>query len=445
MWRDDYERKKCSAEEAVRLIKDGDLVVNFDMGIGCREIPGALLARADELSNVELVTCGLHFPEGAETWHALARHGAFKVKAESYIGEVYREMAQSHEVDFTPNMFSPLRLKPELEQRPGSRKPDVFFCQVSSPDEHGYCSFGQIMFYKKSLALMAKHVIVEVNSDLIRTYGDNFIHVSQIDRFVEIPYEPFVFRPFRKLPEELRPIVGYLSSLVKDGDTLQTGTSQFLGSIIEEGFLHDKTDLGIHTEIICPWIISLVAKGVITGKKKTLNPGKVVATTMGWFFRDEGERQFVNNNPVFELYDASYTNDIRVIAAHDNLVAINGALSIDLCGQLSVETAFGGMLHNGPGGMPPFVIGALMSKGGKSIMVMPSTAMRGSVSRIVPQLDRGTIVSIPYTFADYVVTEYGIAMLLGKSLKERAKALINITHPNFRQELEKEAKALLNL
>ncbi|MDP2954062.1 MAG: acetyl-CoA hydrolase/transferase C-terminal domain-containing protein, partial [Chloroflexota bacterium] len=239
-------------------------------------------------------------------------------------------------------------------------------------------------------------------------------------------------------------IAEHIAGLIQDGDTIQIGTGTATGSLVVLGALDQKHDLGCHSELGLPDIGRLVKSGIVTGKRKTLHPGKVVCTTVefGSWAREE-DVAFAHNNPLFELYGADYVNDIRTIAANDNMVAINSALCVDLTGQTSAESQFGSRLWNGPGGQQEFAIGALLSRGGRSLTVLRSTALNGSVSRIVPQFDEGTKVTIPRTFGDYVVTEYGVARLMGKSHRERAQELIAIAHPDFRPELEKQARKQL--
>jgi 4-hydroxybutyrate CoA-transferase len=277
---------------------------------------------------------------------------------------------------------------------------------------------------------------------MLRTFrDDNRISVSEIAAFVEGNESPINYIPPMELSADLKPLAGYLSTLIRSGDTIQTGNTELTGNLIKQGMLDGKEDLGVHTEVVSHGIVDLVKKGVINGKRKNINPGKVVCVSFYWYVNPE-IFAYLNENPIFEMRDATYTNNLRVIASHDNMVSINGALSMDLMGQMTVETTFGRLLFNGPGGLPEFAIGAMLSKGGRSIIYFPSTASNGAVSRIVPFLEEGTAVTLPRTFIDYVVTEYGIASLAGKSLRERANELIAIAHPDFRNELKKAAQGI---
>jgi len=294
---------------------------------------------------------------------------------------------------------------------------------------------------------LGKTVIAEVNKNLIRTYGDNFIHVSEIDYFVEhlsSGGEPgkgsLAGRVLREPEPYLKDIAGYVSEIIKDGDTIQIGVGRTTEPLVRLGMLDNKHDLGVHTEATPPKIITLVKEGIINGKYKTIHQGKVIATSLGGGSKEEME--WAADNPLFELVNVSYLEDLRVIASNDNMVAINNALSVDLSGQITSES-IGGQLRSTPGGQIPFVFGSLLSKGGRSITVLPSTALGGKASRIVPQFPEGTVVTILRGCADYVVTEFGIARLWAKTLRQRAQELISVAHPDFRSELRKAAQEML--
>ncbi|MDO8672253.1 MAG: acetyl-CoA hydrolase/transferase C-terminal domain-containing protein [Dehalococcoidia bacterium] len=282
-----------------------------------------------------------------------------------------------------------------------------------------------------------------MNDRLIRTYGDNYVHISEFDSFV--PHTPTGSAPggtdlLGRSVEGPDPVAAefaeQVAKLVKDGDTLQVGVGSASEAVVRMGALSGKVDLGWHSEVTPRGIIKLVQEGVITGKHKTIHAGKVVAAAIG---STKEDMDYVNMNPMFELYDGSYIIDPRVISAHDNLIAINSALAVDLTGQISVESVGFGMV-SGTGGQLAFAVGAQLSKGGRYVAVLPSTARGGALTRIVSAFEPGTIVSVPRTLADLVVTEYGIASLRGRSQRERAKALISIAHPDFRRELEKDAR-----
>jgi 4-hydroxybutyrate CoA-transferase len=289
-------------------------------------------------------------------------------------------------------------------------------------------------------------VLAEVSPNLIRTYGDNYIHVSEIDYFV--PHTPTERAPGatdilgRKTagPGEVeKTIAEHVGSLIQNGDVIEVGVGGVAEWITQLDVLANKHDLGIHSENLPRGMASLVMNGVVTGKLKTINTGKVVSTACGGGTKKEMD--FIDMNPVFELYDSGYVLDPKVIGAHDNMVSINAAMSIDLTGQIAAES-IGPMMVSGTGGQLAFAIGAALSKGGRNITVLPSTARQGEVSRIVPQLENGTVVTVPRTMADAVVTEYGIARLKGKTQRQRAEELINIAHPDFRADLKNEVRRL---
>jgi 4-hydroxybutyrate CoA-transferase len=318
--------------------------------------------------------------------------------------------------------------------------------ELSPPDAHGYCSFGASVWTKKTECRSAKRVLAEINKNLIRTYGDNFIHVSEVDYFVE--HTPsgrqprgtdLLGRKDVQPGEAEKAIAGYVTELVKDGDTLQVGVGATSEWCCTLGTFENKVDMGWHSETTPRGIIKLIRDGVITGKHKTLNANKAVATACGGGTKEDMD--FVNMNPIFELHSAEYCLDVRVIAQHDNMVAINSAVSVDFAGQIAAES-IGPRVISGAGGQTAFAIGSFLSKGGRNITVMTSTAGGGKVSRITPLLAEGTIVTVPRTISDYVITEYGIAHIKGKTQRKRALELIGIAHPDFRAELKKEAEKL---
>ncbi|MBI3954379.1 MAG: acetyl-CoA hydrolase/transferase family protein [Chloroflexi bacterium] len=432
-WRDDYKRKLMSAEDAVRLVRSGDRVAMVQLQEPVTLIE-ALAARLGEVRDVEIFQCLPLFDPG---WFDPAWSESFKLRFDNFLSPLSRPVLHERRADFVPNLFSTY-WKPVREGRPGVRPAEVFMMTVSPPDENGFCSFGSCIWSKKQYCAAARAVLAEVQPDLIRTFGDNAIHISRITAFVEGTSRP---RPVvrREVPPALKEIAGYVSTLVRDGDTFQIGAG-LLGSYLATlGPFDDKHDLGYHSENLVPGIVPLVKKGVITGRCKTLHPGKVVATNFGT--GDPDDAAYVHMNPMFELYEQEYVININTISAHENMVAINSASAIDFTGQTASES-IGPLMYSGAGGQPDFVFGALMSRSGRSLMMLQSTAQGGKTSRIVPWLEPGTIVTVPRHWADYVVTEYGIASLLGKSVRERANELIAVAHPDFRAELRREAQKL---
>jgi 4-hydroxybutyrate CoA-transferase len=321
----------------------------------------------------------------------------------------------------------------------------VFMVPVSPPDERGYCSFGPGVWLSGTLSRQAKLVIAEVQEGFIRTYGENYIHVDQIDLLVEGTV-PTGTAPAVQPSDEERSQVEVIctlvaSELVNNGDTLQMGVGTVSASL--GLFLDDKEDLGVQTELITGGVVDLVEKGVVTGNRKSIHKHKVVGAACVALGPEEMAR--VHMNPAFELYDFGYTDDLRRLIQIDNFVTVNNALVVDLTGQVSAES-IDHRMYTGVGGQTVFMLAGAYSPGGKSVSVVPSSSVPSTtgqrVSRIVPTLAPGGAVTVPRTFVDYVVTEHGIATLRGKTLKERARELCSVAHPDFRPELEREASRM---
>lgn len=433
-WREEYKRKLISAEEAAKLVKSGDSIA-FTVGREARSVALAIAARKEELRNVKVSVPSPGYDFG---WYDRGWEESFLITIFMPTA-VCQEMVDERRCDLNFGTVIPF-------VKDSEEPPDILLTEVSPPDEHGFCSFGASVWNKRREIKEAKLTIAEVNKNLIRTYGDNYVHVSEIDYFVEhVPSggAPGMGTLAGRIPKEPEPYVKQIaenvSQLIKDRDTIQIGVGRTTEPLVRLGLFNGKHDLGFHSQATPPGVISLVKEGVITGKYKNLHPGKVVVTSIGGSTKEEME--WVDNNPLFLLVDVTYLEDIRVIAAHDNMVAINNALAIDLMGQVAAEN-IGRRVLSVAGGQIPFVMGAWLSKGGRSITVLPSTAQGGTVSRIVPTLPPGTAVTIQRNCVDYVVTEYGIAHLRGKSARQRVNELISIAHPDFRAELRKEAEKL---
>lgn len=434
-WRDEYKRKLISAEQAASMVKSGDRLV-FAAGREAFSIGLAVAARKDELKNVHVYVPSPGYDFG---WYDPGWQDSFDV-AIGMPTITSQDSLDARLVDVLIGTLIP------FEEGPTAPKPDVLLTEVSPPDDHGFCSFGASLWNKHKQIHESKLTIAEVNNNLIRTYGDNYVHVSEIDYFVEhittggapgmgtlggrTPREPDVY---------IKKVAQNVASLIRDGDTIQIGIGRTTEPLVKLGIFSGRSDLGWHSEATPPGVISLVRQGVINGSRKTLNPGKCVVTSIGGSSREEME--WVNMNPLFMLVDVSYLEDIRIIAAHDNYVAINNALVLDLSGQICAES-LGTRVMSQAGGQVPFAFGATLSKGGRSITCLPSTAQNGKVSRIVPTLPPGTVVTLQRNLADFVVSEYGIARLKGKTLRQRSQELINIAHPDFREELKREAAKL---
>ena len=364
-------------------------------------------------------------PYATEKFKQNFRHNSF------FIGDSTRDAINKGLADYTPIFLSQV---PELFYR-GLVRIDIALIQTSLPDEHGYLSLGISVDIVKAAAEMAKLVVVQVNSHMPRVLGDTFIHVDDVDFIV--PYDELILEYGPEADTEIAQNIGkYVSRLIEDGDTLQVGYGRIPNAVLSH--LSDKKHLGIHTELMTDSIVELMKKGVIDNSRKTINPGKTVAT----FCMGHTEAyKFLHDNPAFDFRTIDYTNDPLVIAKHNNMVAINSALEIDLTGQATAES-IGTLSHSGVGGQADFMRGAVLARGGKAILTLQSTAASDVVSRIVPSLKEGAGTTLIRGDIRYVVTEYGIAYLHGKNMRERAMELIGIAHPKFRPWLIEEAKKL---
>jgi 4-hydroxybutyrate CoA-transferase len=436
-WREEYESKMVTPDEAVKVIKPGDRV-HFAFGIEPFGLGLALLGRAGEFAE-NGIKLFVPAPGRDFGWYDPGWESMFKIEI-GHVLPVAQPSIIEKRSDYVIGGLT-WALPPEL------REPvDVLLIQLSTPDEKGFCSFGASLWDKKVAVRTAKAVLAEANPNLIRTHGENYIHFSEIDYFVEnvasgrTPGSTDMLGRAQTGPGEVESrIAANVGSLINDGDTLQIGVGGAAEWIPIQGVLESKNDLGWHSENTPRGIATLVQKGAITGRKKTLHREKAVATAVGGGSKEEME--YIHMNPVFELYPSDYALDHKVISAHDNMVAINSALAVDLTGQIAAES-IGPVMVSGTGGQLAFALGAHMAKNGRSIVCLRSTAKGGSVSRIVASHDPGTIVTVPRVLADHVVTEYGIARLRGKTQRERAHALLEIAHPDFRPELKEKAKEL---
>lgn len=435
-WRNDYQSRFISPDKAASMVKNGDYVA-FTMGREAFACGFALAARKDELKNVEVLAFTPTYDFG---WYDEGWEDSFHV----IIG-----MPTGTAQDAVDNRRCDFFVSAPIEQLYIEKTPDILFTEISTPDDNGFCSFGNSVWDKKKqirrVRKLGRPVVAEVNDKLIRTYGDNYIHVSEIDYFVEHISSgisqssgTLAGRTHREPEPYLKDIAGYIGSLIQDGDTVQIGVGRTTEPLVQLGIFNGKHDIGFHTEATPPGVISLVREGIINGSRKTLFPGKLIATSIGGSTSEE--MAWVHNNPLFMLMDHEWLEDFRIISANDNMTAINNALLVDLVGQITAET-IGFRIRSSPGGQPSFVFGALQANNGKSITVLPSVSTNGQ-SRIVPFMPEGSFVTIPRNFADYVVTEYGIAKLRGKTLRQRNQELIAIAHPDHRVELRKEARRL---
>jgi acetyl-CoA hydrolase len=350
-----------------------------------------------------------------------------------FISADVRKAVNEGRADFTPIFLSEI---PGLF-RTGIVPLDVALIHVSPPDEHGFCSFGVEVGVTKTAAGAAKVVIAEVNDQMPRTLGDSFIHVSKLTHIVPVSY-PVPQHRMGEITDVEKEIGSYCATLIEDGSTIQMGIGGIPNAVLT--FLETKKDLGIHTELFSDGVIDLVERGIINNERKTLHPGKIVA---GFMLGTQRLYDFVHDNPIIELHPTEYVNDPFRIAQNERMVAINSAIEIDLTGQVCADS-IGPRLYSGVGGQVDFIYGASRSKGGKPIIGMPSTAeIKGeSVSKIVPMLKRGAGVVTTRNHVRFVVTEYGIADLYGKTIRQRARAMIDVANPQFREGLEKAAYEL---
>ncbi len=486
-WQEEYKKRLCSVEDAVKLVKSGDRVL-IPLMKQPMVLPEALVARKDELRNVEvLMTSPLRdFGFAAE-----GLEESFSPLVELFLGVHMREVSEQKRLDYLPGLFSN-QFKPQHDARPDRRDVDVLMTVVTPPNKQGFCNLTAHMWNKKTYMKYAKKVIAEVDEDQTLAHGDTWVHVTEIDAFVEHTPERLskqeieeyinkIEDPERRQrmdlllngfedaslrqnlavfeemdnkeidealgifglnepPEHVKRIGEYVSDLIKDGDCIQIGVGTPAGYLPMMGVFNDKKDLGLHTEMCARGIGRLVRDGVITGARKKLFPNKAVASA--WSGCDPVDLAYIEDNPKFALYDSEFVVNPLSISQNDNQVSINNCISIDLTGQINAETVFGPHIYNGHGGQPESHMGAVYSKGGRAITLISSTALGGGVSRIVPHLEEGSLVTIPRYFADHVVTEYGVARLMGKTCRQRAEELINIAHPDFRAELRKQAKEL---
>lgn len=423
-WQEIYQSKLTTAEEAIKLIHDGDKIVT---GFACGEpihIEKTLAAHYKEYKNLEIINM-LTLVESP--WAMQEFKGHIKLNT-LFASKSTRASVNSGDSEFTTSHFYEI---PDIIEN--YICPRVSIVMVSPPDEHGYVSFGTTVDYTKGTTDYCEVVIAQVNKHMPRTFGNSIKHVRDFTCFVEYD-EPLPEVVGGELSEVDLEIGRYCASLINDGDCLQLGIGGIPNAVCLQ--LTDKKDLGLHSELVGDGVVPLLESGVINNKKKQTNVGR---TVLGAAFGSRILCDYINNNPSVELHPIDYVNNPIEIAKNDNMVSINSCLQIDLLGQVVSDT-IGLSQFSAVGGQVDFVRGATMSKGGRSIIAMPATAKHGTVSRIVPIITEGSAVTTPRNDVNYVVTEYGNAQLKGKTLKERAKALIRIAHPSFRPYLMAEYK-----
>jgi len=431
-WTSAYKSRVVSAEDAVKEIKSGNRVFLTGNVSVPHKVLAALVDYAPKLKDVEICQA---LTVGSADYVSPEMEGHLRVNS-IFISANIRKAVHEGRADFTPVMLSEF---PLLFKR-GLLPLDVAIVHVSPPDEHGFCSLGVEVGMTKTPAESAKVIIAEVNEKMPRTLGDSFIHVSRLNHIVPVNY------PISELPmgegepsKVVVEIAEHIADLIPDGATMQMGIGAIPDAVLK--FLFDKKDLGIHTELFSDGVIDLVDAGVLTNAQKTLHPGKIVA---GFMVGTKRLYDWVDDNPLIELHRSEYVNDPFVIAQNDRMVAINSAIEIDLTGQICADS-IGPKLYSGVGGQLDFVYGASRSKDGVPIIALPSTnTSRDETvqSKITPMLKQGAGVVTTRNHVRYIVTEYGVADLYGKTIRDRATQLINIAHPDFRKNLKKQAQEL---
>jgi acyl-CoA hydrolase len=426
-WQSDYRSKIVSAEQAVASICSGDTVYVHSNAAAPEILIDAMVGRAPQLKDVTI----LHILTLGKADYAKKEYaGSFRVHA-FFIGSNVREAVNEGRADYMPAFLSEI---PGLLES-GTVPVDVCLLQVSEPNEHGFCSYGVSVDCTLAARKKARIVIAEVNKQMPRTLGRSLVHVSRLNYIVETD---------RPLPELLpsnstiveETIGKNVASLVADGATLQLGIGAIPDAVLK--YLGDKRNLGVHSEMPSDGILDLIENGVVTNDAKTILPGKVAVS---FVIGSKRLYQFVNNNPLIEFQTSDFINDPFIISKNYKMTAINSALQVDVTGQIAAGS-IGTYLYSGFGGQVDFIRGASRGKDGKAIIALPSTAKNGTVSRICASLDKGSGVVTSRADVHYVVTEYGIAQLYGRTLKERMRALVDIAHPDFREQLEKDCRAI---
>ena len=429
-WRELYASKVTSATEAVAasVTSNARIFLTGNCSVP-RALTDALVAYAPQLQNVEVAQ---PLTVGPAPWNAPELQGHLRSNS-MFIGHNVRQAVWDKRADYTPVLLSeyPLLFKK------GVLPVDVAFVHLSPPDENGFCSFSIETGLTKTGAESAKRIVAQVNPQMPYIYGDTLIHVKNLDYIVEVdapldeyskgadPSDPVIEQIARRVAE-----------LIPDGATLQMGIGALPDSVLP--YLEERQDLGIHTELFSEGVVHLVKKGVITGARKTLHPGKIIA---GFILGSREMYPWLDHNDLVELHPTDYVNDPCVIGQNYRQVAINGAIEVDLTGQVCADS-IGPKFYSGVGGQMDFIYGASRSEGGVPIIALPSTARNDSMSRIVPMLKQGAGVVTSRNHVHWIVTEYGAVDLYGKSIRQRTEALISIAHPKFREALTEQAKGL---
>ena len=430
----EFERKLVGAHEAAGLVESGDLVW-IPSSHQPPTILAALAAREVELRDVTIRSVVI--PNMG--WFRESARKAWDLQVQYALAPDNRQALEDRLVDFHP--LHMINQHKAADTRPGEGRPiDVLMLVVTPPNQRGYVCVGNSVWDAVTSARRARKVIAELSPGLPRTCGDSWIHVSQLDAIV-LGDRPRLGAPDpdpASFPEVDRRIAGHVESVVRDGDTLQLGVGNHTSALPLLGAFDDRNDLGYFGELTVPGTVDLVRRGIITSRRAELHPRQFVSCYAGNSLED---LDYIENNPFFQLHSYEYTNDPKRIAQHEQMLTINGALTVDLSGQIGVY-AIGPRVYSGTGGQLAFHLGAFLSKRGRAVTVLPSAARSGSISTIVSQFEKGQIVSIPRELADTVVTDQGVARLLGKSVRERAEELIGVAHPDHRDRLRQEARQL---
>lgn len=480
-WRDDYRSRLKTPDQAVEVIKEGDLV---SITILCpAPLVTAFVNRAKQLGKVDFRTLA---PGNPDLFNAELVKGEKEI--EIFIGDTMRPAHDAKIATYLPNTFM-LGMKAFDSGRPEARMPDVFLTPCSAPNEQGYVHFGPHMWQRKSYARRCPRTIAIIDPNMSQVHGDVWMHVSEIDTFIEgaisevdrdairqrvETLSPEPFRPellamlnrvtdeqlalvealFHAFPPEMlklalgevavdpeaQAIANNLRQIIREGDTIQVGVGQPSSLMFLAGAFDDAKHLGIHTELGSPGLAKLWARGIVDGSKKTLFPHKSVA--VAWSGCDGEDYKIIADNPAFELHSPEVILNPAFMSQNRQMTSINSAIAVDLLGQIASEDRFGGHMVNGTGGQPDTHISAALCKDGRAVTVMRSTALEGSISKVVAKHDAGTLITIPRYLADTVITEFGVARLLDKNHRQRAQELIAIAHPDFRADLQREAAEL---
>ncbi len=431
-WQSIYQSRVTTPDEAVKAVQSGNRIFLTGNVSVPKMALAALVRRAPELRDVEICQA---LTVGPADYVAPEMQGHLRVNT-MFISANVRKAVHEGRADFTPVLLSefPLLFKN------GVLPVDVAMIHVSPPDEHGFCSLGVEVGLTKSAAEAAKIIIAEVNEQMPRTLGDSFIHVSRLNHIIPVDYPISELHMAEEGDAEItEKIAGFCADLIPDGATMQMGIGAIPDAVLK--YLFHKKDLGIHTELFAEGVIDLVEAGVLTNARKSIHTGKIVA---GFILGTQRLYKWVDDNPLIEFHRTEYVNDPFVIAQNDRMVAINSAIEVDLTGQVCADS-IGPKLYSGVGGQLDFIYGASRSKGGVPIIAMPSTSVMrdGTVlSKITPMLKQGAGVVTTRNHVRFVVTEYGVAELYGKTIRQRAQNLINVAHPDFRDELTRKAREL---